>query len=382
VQIFPKPGYYSAQLTVSNDQTGCVKSQKETILVGSSNPGEKADFIYLTNENNTVQFTDRSIGDGLSYFWDFNDGQTSTEPNPEHTYTKPGYYYVCLTVVSPEGKQNTYCERIFAGTDIQDECLAQFGYTVWDDLLRIACQDRSFGNPDAWKWTYNDGWATTAQNPVYNIGRAGYHKVQLSISNSLNGCRDDAYGLINVASEPRLKAGFGYDIDSSNLKAESYPVDFVGVSLGDAGKLKWSFGDGTYDSTSINPTHVYDSPGTYEVCLTITNTSTGEEDTQCETINVGGPTFVRGLTEENNSLKAYPNPVSEICKVEINLKESTNANLTLYDLMGRRIKVIFDKELPAGEYSFELDASAMKAGNYYLILRTEKGIARHVLSIR
>ena len=35
----------------------------------------------------TVQFTDLSTGDYDSFYWEFGDGDTSTEQNPVHTYT-------------------------------------------------------------------------------------------------------------------------------------------------------------------------------------------------------------------------------------------------------------------------------------------------------
>ena len=52
-----------------------------------------------------------------------------------------------------------------------------------------------------------------------------------------------------------LQADFAYEAELVDLKAESYPVDFVGVSLGDAGKLKWSVGDekGGTDTTTLTP---------------------------------------------------------------------------------------------------------------------------------
>ncbi|MCX5905163.1 MAG: PKD domain-containing protein [Proteobacteria bacterium] len=50
-----------------------------------------------------VQFTDTSTGTITSYTWNFGDGSTSTEKNPQHTYSQPGTYDVTLSVTGPEG---------------------------------------------------------------------------------------------------------------------------------------------------------------------------------------------------------------------------------------------------------------------------------------
>jgi len=44
-----------------------------------------------------VDFTDATVG-GISYLWDFGDGGTSTQVNPNHIYTMPGNYTVKLKV--------------------------------------------------------------------------------------------------------------------------------------------------------------------------------------------------------------------------------------------------------------------------------------------
>ncbi len=53
----------------------------------------------------TVNFTNLSIpqGSGITYLWDFGDGNTSTTENPSHTYTIDGIYTVSLTVQDSEG---------------------------------------------------------------------------------------------------------------------------------------------------------------------------------------------------------------------------------------------------------------------------------------
>jgi PKD repeat protein len=47
-------------------------------------------------------------------FWDFGDGNTSTDPYPTHTYAQPGNYIICLTVGSPNTLcYDTYCDSSF-----------------------------------------------------------------------------------------------------------------------------------------------------------------------------------------------------------------------------------------------------------------------------
>jgi gliding motility-associated-like protein len=51
---------------------------------------------------NPIQFLNNSI-EGDTYFWDFGDGNTSTEENPEHVYLSVGNYTVKLVVSDSQG---------------------------------------------------------------------------------------------------------------------------------------------------------------------------------------------------------------------------------------------------------------------------------------
>ena len=58
----------------------------------------------------TVEFSDTSTGDNLTYLWDFGDGQTSSEQNPTHEYSSAGDFTVSLTTTNNYGsdtKTNT-----------------------------------------------------------------------------------------------------------------------------------------------------------------------------------------------------------------------------------------------------------------------------------
>lgn len=55
-----------------------------------------ADFSFVNNSG-TVSFTDLSTN-ATSWFWDFGDGNTSTQQNPTHTYNPVGNYTATLTI--------------------------------------------------------------------------------------------------------------------------------------------------------------------------------------------------------------------------------------------------------------------------------------------
>ncbi len=53
-----------------------------------------------------VQFIDASSGTPATWFWDLGDGSTSADPNPLHTYPRPGRYDVELVVGNPFGQDS------------------------------------------------------------------------------------------------------------------------------------------------------------------------------------------------------------------------------------------------------------------------------------
>ena len=61
-------------------------------------------FDVLDMDRRLVVFQDESYGEITSWLWDFDDGTTSTEQHPIHTYQKPGMYIVTLKIEGPAGK--------------------------------------------------------------------------------------------------------------------------------------------------------------------------------------------------------------------------------------------------------------------------------------
>ncbi|MFC2098360.1 PKD domain-containing protein [Bacteroidota bacterium] len=287
---FKQAGYFTIGLNTFDEATGCMDYWEEVILIGSAGEDCRAGFSYVSDPTTKkVKFGDRSKGKIVDYIWDFGDGDISLEQNPVHQYAVGGYYLVCQTVVNEFGIPNTFCDFVQMATSDAERCFAEFFFTVDSATKTVDFVQESHGTPDKFLWNFGDGTTSTAENPQHTYTSSGYFVVELSISNSTTKCTSNNFDLINVAEGNKgLRAAFAYLMDSSNLKADTYPVDFVGVSLGDAGKLKWDFGDGTIDTTTMNPTHVYQTPGKYTACLTISNPISGDKNTSCQDVVTRG----------------------------------------------------------------------------------------------
>jgi len=384
VYTFAYPGYHKVSLNTFNELSGCMDYNEKIILIGSQGKDCEADFIYVADEsNNTVTFSDQSQGKGLTWFWNFGDGDSSLIQNPVHQYKEGGFHNVCLTVYSSTGIQDISCKQIFAGISTDKNCLARFDYTVDNIKLEAVYKDKSFGTPDLWLWTFGDGQSSDIQNPAHGFARAGYYITRENIINQSAGCTSNAFTLVNINMGGGFIARFGYTIDSISRKAESYPVDYVGISLGDASKYKWSFGDGTYDSTTTTPTHIYATPGTYEVCLTVYDVISGTENTICESVTVGGPNYFNSLfTGQDIILQCYPNPADERYYILFDLPSEAYVAINVYTVSGKKLQSAINKKLDQGRHVYELDASDLANGLYIIKLYSDIRTATQIMSIQ
>lgn len=88
-----------------HDANTCVAFRLMPLLQKFRKPIEAEwSFKVLDLDKRIVAFKDESYGDITSWLWEFDDGTTSTEQNPTHTYQKGGFYIVTLTVQGPAGK--------------------------------------------------------------------------------------------------------------------------------------------------------------------------------------------------------------------------------------------------------------------------------------
>lgn len=92
------PGSYGVSLVVAN-AFGSNSITQANFIVAQGLPA--AAFTFGTNQG-TVTFNNASFN-ASSYFWDFGDGNTSTQQNPTHVYTATGTYTVTLNAINACG---------------------------------------------------------------------------------------------------------------------------------------------------------------------------------------------------------------------------------------------------------------------------------------
>ncbi len=61
----------------------------------------------------------------------------------------------------------------------------------------------------------------------------------------------------------------------------------------------------------------------------------------------------------------YPNPFNPVTKIKFSLPQSGNVRLTVYDALGKEIKVLVSENLKAGIYETDFDATETPSGIYF-----------------
>lgn len=66
----------------------------------------------------------------------------------------------------------------------------------------------------------------------------------------------------------------------------------------------------------------------------------------------------------------YPNPFFNTTRIPVVLSQSRHIKISVYDAIGREMKVLLEKRLGAGPHEIPLDGSDLKPGTYYYRLQT------------
>jgi PKD repeat protein len=312
VHVYQQPGSYTVCLRIIKRINGvlsnCISEKCNVVLVSPTvTPCNlQAYFSSMVDSVNTnlIYFTNQSIGyaTGDSITWSFGDGTFSNSLNPNHTYTSPGAYVVCLTIKKNNNAAGSVpCIREFCKTivvTVPTPCTLVTNFTWYrDSLPNTAITTVHFTNTstplsatDSIRWTFGDGTTSSQANPVHVYAQSGSYNVCLRIikrnTAGLTNCVSEKCYTIIVPQLCNIVANFIKQVDVSNSKR----INFTNITVAPTGATAlWDFGDGT-TSTMWSPSRIYTIAGTYYVCLRIQYGTCISY--KCDTINVVDPPFV------------------------------------------------------------------------------------------
>jgi len=250
-----------------------------------------ADFFAIPRSGDaplSVIFADQSTGSHLSYLWDFGDGTNSTAQNNVHQYLDAGTYNVTLTVTNAAGS-STECKESYIKVTKEEPLVADFSSNVTTGAIPLSVQfnDNSTGSPCAWSWVFQkDSYyplrdAATKQavpyygnefsaekDPVVVYTYPGNYSVSLTVSRTGETDTVTKEEYMHV-DPPAPEAAFAAYPQEGDAPLEVQFWDLVPYSWY-YDEFLWDFGDGTTGSGTWLY-HTYDTPGIYNVTLTVTS---------------------------------------------------------------------------------------------------------------
>jgi len=268
-------GNYSVTL-ITTDLNGCKDTITKTDFLRVNGP--VADFTTLNSSGCTglnPEFNDLSASDGtnniVNWKWDFGDGtvQNFSSAPFTHTYNNVGSYSVSLVITDAAGCSDSTGKVNYITTTDPSVTFSTSSIFACPGA-RIVFDVKAEGEGLTYLWDFGDGGTSVEAypNPPHIYTTPGKYTVKLTVTDSY-GCSDslvrDQYVTVD-----RPVADF--TMNDSVSSCTPFEVQFTNKSSYYYAQ-RWDFGDGDL-STLQNPTHYFNTPGTYTVKLVITSPGT------------------------------------------------------------------------------------------------------------
>ena len=306
----------------------------------------KADFSVTKSPNcaNTVvTVTNTSLG-GKTFFWDFGDAFTSTNPGPlQHTYANPGTYTIMLIATD----LTTCIGRDTMKTDVVIPNPPVLSVNTTDttvcygDSVQLAITN----NPTyQYFWSPPSGLSsTTIANPYAFPNSTTNYTVTVTDTNNCTVQKNLTVAVVNLDKTISF-------VNESDCEGKM-KIKFWNKTLSAKSLYNWAFGDGSTAQTKGTSTeHEYKEPGTYTVHLaTIASNGCSFDDTLTFTLE---KVFIPNLVTPNGDGQ---NDVYEI---------KGNSDNWTFEVYNRWGKLLYKNS----NYHNEWSGEELSDGVYYYLI--------------
>lgn len=266
--VYAAQGGYTVQLIVSAEN-GCSDTAARNIHVTASPQAAIVASSVAGCGPLSVDLASASTDNGMAYFWDFGNGNTSTSALPgtilyPASATADTVYTVTLTLSNTCGSNEAsqhitvFTEPVAAiSADMHTGC----------SPLTVQFTPSAAGNITGAFWDFGDGTVSTLPDPGTHTFVTGSRDTVYTVTVVMEtACGSDtAYTEIHVLAG-NVAASFTTDVLQGCMPLT---VNFTGSDVENTA-YEWIFGDST-TSVESTPAHTYQTPGTYTALLAVNN---------------------------------------------------------------------------------------------------------------
>lgn len=248
--VYDVPGTYQVSL-IAFFGDGCSDTVRKSIVVDEI---PNVTINYTPKSSCPVPFNvtfTNPVSNSVS-FWEFGDGQTSSQKNVIHTYTSRGPFPVALTVTTNGGcevtKRDTidFTPKLYIKSSQRIFCGASGGTVTFADSPAYTVPS----NPTAWNWDFGDGNISNQQKPSHTYTTEGTFIVKLALTYP-GGCIIEGWDTINIYLDP--VPDFVTNLRDACVRKE---IQFINL-CSNCDSAVWDFGD-----KIVNPVKLPMPPGT------------------------------------------------------------------------------------------------------------------------
>ena len=264
VKIFSSAGTYTIELV--SDFGACKDSTSKLITVL-----EKPITHFTATDTVACKppLTSRfmsNVANVSSFKWFFGDGDSSTLPNPSHTYSSSGDYDVMLIATNALGCADTLTRNAFVRIQAPSAQIVNIPQEGCEPFTFIPSTTiESVDSIVTYRWDFGDGTIVDGRQPTH-VYTAGTYSVKLMIT-SAGGCTDtvEAINAVRVGTKPNPAFAA-----TPRYACAFQRISFTDLTSGPVDSWLWYFGDGG-SSTDQNPIHHYQDTGYFNVTLIVKN---------------------------------------------------------------------------------------------------------------
>ncbi len=268
---YANAGTYNVTLTVTSND-GCVDSITQTVT-----PYAMPVANFTSNspcEGSISNFTNQSVIalGTMNYYWDFGNGNFSTQVNPSNLYGTYGTYNVTLTATSDNGCVNT----VTLPATVHPNPVVAYSADILSDCSPLCVNfantsNIALGTITQYDWNFSDGQTASGATPSLCFTNDSQQQLPVTVTltaTSNQGCVSVLTTNNMLTVNPIPVADFSASPQPTTIFEPV--ISFTDLSYANIASWQWTLGDGN-NSTDQNPIHEYAVPGIYDVNLYIVN---------------------------------------------------------------------------------------------------------------